>query len=272
MVNYKIYPSLLDRFQRLLNTEEDFESMFNEDTENGGYKVSYDEMYARNERELIDAINRVPHEPIELADRGTAFNEIVDALIEHRASSREDITFKSYKMGETPYQPHIEASINGWTFRFDLYFCLGVARYFEGSTPQHLCEATIGTAYGDVLLYGYADEIRQDVVYDIKTCKQYQFGKYEHHWQRYIYPYCLVESKEMTEVREFEYTPIVLTGGTSRTPLITGTLYRERYDYNHTLATIAIRNICERFIEWLEAHKEQITDKKIFGGINESNK
>ena len=44
--------------------------------------------------------------------------------------------------------------------------------------------AVIPTRYGDVELYGYIDELVRDTVYDIKTTSKYDFGKYEHGWQR----------------------------------------------------------------------------------------
>lgn len=260
--NYRIYPSLLDAFERLCNTQEEFEAFYNEDAENGGYKVSFEELYAKNEQALLDSINRVPHEPIEAADRGTCFNEIIDALLEHRKSNREDVSIESKH--DALGVRYIEAKMHDYTFNFDCGFCLGVASYFKGAIPQHKCEATINTEYGEVQLYGYADEIRQDVVYDIKTTKSYEFGKYEKGWQRYVYPYCLIEAGELTEVREFEYTPVVLTGGTSRQPLITGTMYRERYDYDHEDAKRKIKQGLERFIAWIELNREKITDKKIF--------
>lgn len=299
---YKFYPSLLDGFQRLLDSEQEAESVFNEDTENGGYKLSLDEIVARNTQELIDKINRKPHPPVEAQDKGTCFNEVVDALIENRKSSREDVKIMSRKsgaiyikdfngnqgyveagksgvapeafeataksFGATPVPAHIEAKMNCFTFRFDIDFCMRVAEYFAGSVPQQYCEATIDTKYGKVTLYGFPDEIRKDVVYDIKTTSKYEFGKYENHWQRYVYPYCLLESGMVTQISEFEYTPIVLSGGTSRTPIIYGNLFRERYDYDHEAARRELRNICERFIEWIEFNKDSITDKKIFNNGN----
>lgn len=260
MIKYKFYPTLLDKFQHWVDSEEEFESFWNENNEEGGYKVSLEDIQRKNEQELLDAINRVPHDPIMVADRGTCFNEIVDCLIENRPCTREDMTIKSEQE-----QTIIQAEMNGFLFQFDTDTCREVAKFYEGATPQCRVHATISTAYGEVLLYGYADEVRQDVVYDIKTTTNYEFGKYQKYWQRYIYPYCLVESGDATEISRFEFNPVVLKGGTSRTPILSGQLFRESYDYNHQEATLRIKQICERFIEWLESHREQITDTKIFG-------
>ncbi|MBQ4176452.1 MAG: hypothetical protein II640_03190, partial [Lachnospiraceae bacterium] len=42
---------------------------------------------------------------------------------------------------------------------------------------------------------------------------------------------------------------------TKSEPVITGTLYREEYKYNHEDASCRLRQFTERFIEWLEAHR-----------------
>ena len=123
----------------------------------------------------------------------------------------------------------------------------------------------IPTRYGDVELYGYIDELVRDTVYDIKTTSKYDFGKYEHGWQRHVYPYCLIASGQMESVKAFEYTAYQMKGGTSRTPLISGTQYPEYYTYNHEQTIKLLTAHCEHFIEFLEANRDIIADKKIFG-------
>lgn len=261
--SYNIYPSLLDKFQRLQDTEADFESSFNEGED--GYKQSFEEMYAANEQNLLDAVNRVDKGPIEAADKGTYFNEIVDAIIHKRGSSREDVSIERHK--DPTWGQCIKAQMNGFVFLFDKSFCEGAARHFAGAASQVRTEAILPTKYGDVLLYGYIDELRGCTVYDIKTTKSYDSAeKYANGWQRRVYPYCLTASGD-AEVKDFEYTCYQLQGGGVRTPLISGEQYRERYPYNHTQATAELQAICEAFIEWLEEHREQITDKKIFNQL-----
>ena len=87
-IDYRIYPSLLDKFQELLDYQTAFEGPWNKvsetakkegkypDLEVGDYILTADEMQDKLEQELVDAINRVPHEPWEAADKGTAFNEV----------------------------------------------------------------------------------------------------------------------------------------------------------------------------------------------------
>lgn len=257
---YRIYPSLLDKFQALLDVEQTVEEFWNLDSE-GEYKETADEMSDRLERELLDAVNRVPREPIEAADKGTCFNEVIDCLISHRKCEYEGMTIYSEEMGENRV---ITAKLNGFTFHYDVAMCKEVAEILKGAISQHRCEATIDTKFGEVELYGYIDEIVEDVVVDIKTTSRYDFGKFSKGWQRHIYPYCLVASGQMKEVSGFEFLVVVWKGGTSRTPVLSGTINGEWYDYHHDQSEVAIRQICERFIEWLEAHRGQITDKKIF--------
>ena len=58
-IKYKIYPTLLDGFQRYLDSEEDTAL-----------------------QELIDKINRKPFTSV-AADKGTAFNEVVEGVISY---------------------------------------------------------------------------------------------------------------------------------------------------------------------------------------------
>ena len=173
---YRIYPSLLDKFQKFLDSDLVAEEFWNRDSE-GKYKLTLEEMSNQLEQELIDSINRVGKVPSEAADKGTAFNEVIDCLIESRKSEREDMTIRSVKDEE---QPYVEVEFNGWTFRFDLDLCRKVAALFKGCIPQYTCSATFETMYGDVELYGYVDYIGMDRICDLKTTKNYTFGNYKH--------------------------------------------------------------------------------------------
>ena len=173
-IRYKIYPSLLDKFQSFLDTDIAVEEWWNLDSE-GEYRETADEMSDRLERELLDAVNRVPYEPIEAADKGTCFNEVIDCLIAHRKCEYEGMDIQS---GEIAGNRVITAKLNGFTFHYDAQMCKETAKCFANAISQHRCEAVLPTKYGNVELYGYADEIIGDVVYDIKTTGRYDFGKY----------------------------------------------------------------------------------------------
>lgn len=275
---YRIYPSVLDKFQKFLDSDLVAEEFWNKDSE-GDYKLSPEEMSVQLEQELLDCINRVPHEPSEAADKGTAFNEVIDCIIEHHPCEREDMEIRTDmetevggpckqepNSGEARYDitayPFIGVKYNGWDFHFSVVLCRDMAHYFIGCIPQYTCSAILPTIYGDVELYGHVDYINTNKIHDLKTTKNYTFGNYEKYWQRHLYPYCLIESGEMEEVTEFEFT--VVKWRELKNQPISGEMFKEVYTYSHDASSKALRAICEAFIEWLEANRHRITDKKIF--------
>ncbi|MBQ1486714.1 MAG: hypothetical protein IIZ44_09670 [Muribaculaceae bacterium] len=274
-IDYCIYPTLLDSWWKFQNTK--LEEFFYQDEQggwhlnyneaDGTYRYSQEEMDAILEQELIDKINRVPTEPSEAASKGTIFNEIVDCIIENRKCNREGWTVESIA-DEQGNKTTIHGALDGFDFYFDAAFCKQVAQYFAGALPQYYVEAVMPVRYGNVKLYGWIDELCKDVVKDIKTTKRYEFGQYQHYWQRHVYPYCLIESGDSKAIKGFEFTVVKWAGGTKYNPVISGEMYKEYYTYDHCESSALIRQECERFIEWLEANKDKITNKKIFGGTD----
>lgn len=274
---YRLYPSLLDAFQGLLDYEDVANEPWNKvseaahtrgeylDKEVGEYILTPDEMFSKLEQDLIDTVNRVDGEPSEAADRGTCFNEIVDCLIAHKPCAREDMEIHTLR-DENDNALAIRAEMDGFTFDFDVALCKEAAEYFKDSLSQVLVEAPLETNYGTVVLYGYIDEWRLNIIYDIKTTGYYDFGKYARKWQKHVYPYCCITSGLTTEVAEFEYTVYKLTKPSHYNPVIRGTQYRESYTYDHDMTTVLLRMMCERFIEWLTAKADAglITNKRIF--------
>lgn len=286
--DYRFYPSILDKFQSFVDLsaedyfyqdeEGNWHKNYNEST--GEYHYSESEVFELSKKELIDAINRV-RSVSEAASKGTAFNELVDAMITKKRSEIVETKKVYYDVNgnflrsEWQLNPEIfklagvEAKLEGFSFIFDIDLIKEAAEYFKGSLNQVYTSATIDTDYGKVELYGYIDELRQNKVYDLKTTKKYDFGKYSKYWQRHIYPYCLIESGECTEIESFEFTCYQLSGGTEKNRLITGKKYPEVYNYSHEQSKALIKAHCERFIEFLNENRELITDKKIFGGEKE---
>ena len=269
MPKYRFYATLLDKFQTYLDTQA--EEYFYQD-EDGSWHKNYNEKedtlhFSQGEvdallkQELLDAINRVPYEPSEAASKGTALNEVVDCLIHNRKSDNDSVKICTTDLNGIKA---IKATCDGFTFLFDIDFCKSIAEYFNGSLSQVFTSATLGTKYGEVELYGYIDELRENKVFDLKTTSRYEFGKYAKYWQRHVYPYTLIESGACTEINSFEFTAYALKGGTGRTPLITGVQYPEVYQYDHEQSKVLLKGICERFIEFLEDNRKLITNKKIF--------
>lgn len=262
MIKYNIYPSLLIKYQELL----DYEYLYNEYWGNSDDpKYNLEEFYLIQEANLINSINRVPFEN-EAASCGTAFNEIVDCLIENRKSSREDCIIKSKK--DNNGNTVIEARIHDFVFDFDLQLCRETADYFTGSIPQYLAKAVMSTDYGNVLLYGFADEWVSSQMFDIKTTGKYSWGKFEKGWQRHVYPWCAIESGDATEIESFTYYVIEWAYQRKGEPLKAKGVYLETYTYNHEESGVMIREILESFIGWLLSRKSFIQDQRIFGGKN----
>lgn len=253
--SYKLYPSLLDCYQGLLDSDLLWEQFYGSSED---APISPMDFAEKQEKDLIDHINRVPFTS-EAASCGTAFNEIVDCIILGVPATREDCVIKSNKEQGT-----INAQIDGFSFDFSEQLCRDMADYFKGCIPQYRCSAPIQTKYGLVELYGNVDYCGYNKIFDLKTTKNYSFGKFENHWQRHTYPYCLITSGEYTEVQEFEFTVCKLK---SNKGIIDADLYKEAYTFNMEASTNALRGICESFIEWLNYHRELITDQKIFGLI-----
>lgn len=202
----------------------------------------------------------------EAASCGTAFNEIVDCLIENRKSSREDCIIKSKK--DNNGNTVIEARIHDFVFDFDLQLCRETADYFTGSIPQYLAKAVMSTDYGNVLLYGFADEWVSSQMFDIKTTGKYSWGKFEKGWQRHVYPWCAIESGDATEIESFTYYVIEWAYQRKGEPLKAKGVYLETYTYNHEESGVMIREILESFIGWLLSRRIFIQDQRIFGGKN----
>lgn len=224
---YLFYPSLLDKFSAYLNP---------------GKLLDFGKTEEEIEQELLNAINRVPHES-EAAEKGTAFNNLVDAAIV--AKSYEDIPMVD------GWVHHLSRQGNKYTFQFPVPLVMEFAEYFKGAASQVFCEGEIETKHGIVGLYGYADEVKGNTVYDIKTTGNYEFPKYLHSWQRHVYPYCLRQQGVDVDTFEFTVTDFKNT-------------YKEVYSYEPEKTFISLRCICEQFIEYLDARRELITDKKIF--------
>lgn len=261
--DYRIYPSALKAFQDFLDYELIAEESWNK--LNGEYKRSPAEMELKLEIDLINTINRVDKGPMEAADKGTAFNEVIDCIIENRDSSRDDCRIFRVNWPNCKV-PVYRAEINGFTFDFHRQTCEQIAEKFEGSMPQYLAKGYMQTHYGLVEFYGYIDEWIGNVMVDLKTTSKYTFGKYERGWQHHLYPWCMVESGLCTEIDSFVYYVVEWAKGTN--PILVKNTYEEVYTYDHERSGRKLREMSEQFISWLESRREFIQDKRIFGGEN----
>lgn len=245
---YLFYATLLDGYQDYLSSDEIYLEYwgFAENPE-----FSEHEFHEKKRLELIDRINRVPFES-EAADKGTVFNEIVDCIIEGRTSEIMNITSNAE-------QGIIEAIYKERTFIFPISLCREFSNYYKGAITQVHTEALLQTKYGDVLLYGYIDELMPSSVHDIKTTKKYSAGKFKKHWQHIVYPYCL--NKDGNHITDFEYNIALINEKKSGIDYET---FTEHYAYVEERDLPRLKAHVEGLIEFVEHHRDLITDKKIF--------
>lgn len=270
---YRFYATILDSFWGYLNSDVIWDKYWGW-SENPPHTP--EEFHEQQFQELIDRINRKPFDS-EAADKGTAFNEVVDCMIENRKSDtvkvekvykveREgvcDETGKPLYYDETPTNTVIglKATYNNREFVFPISLCREFAGYFKNALTQLRVEAILPTAYGNVLVYGVIDELMPTSVHDIKTTGSYSVGKFKDHHQHLVYPYALMQSG--SDVRTFEYNIVEFNKG----GCVVDT-YTETYVFNPERDIPVLTNHCEEFIRFLEENKELITDTKIFGGDN----
>lgn len=272
-ISYKLYATLLDSFQNYLSSDIIYQKYY-------GFSdnppCNEDEFREKQFQSLIDRINRVPFDS-EAADRGTCFGEVIDCMVEHRKSEIVQVE-KVYKvnrfgacdeMGKPLYYDEeetkeviaLKATYNNREFTFPISLCREFADYFKGALTQQRVEAILPTAFGNVLVYGFIDELMPTTVNDIKTTSSYSVGKFKNHFQHLVYPYALM--KNGSDVRTFEYNIVEFNKG----GYVVDT-YTETYVFNPKRDIPILTSHCEEFIRFLEENRELITDKKIFGGEN----
>jgi len=252
MLNYLFYATLLDGYQNYLSSSEIYHKYWGFADEP---EFSEEEFEQKQFLSLIDRINRVPFDS-EAADQGTAFNEIVDCIILKSKSDRMEV--ESIKQDSMIVA--FKATFNEREYIFPAELCFEFANYYKGAIPQVRVESTIETKYGVVLLYGYIDELMPLAVCDLKTTKSYTVGDFKNHWQHIVYPYCL--NQNGNSVFDFEYNIAVINR--LKSGAVNYTTHTEYYAFNPVTDTQRLTKHVEGLIEFLEANRELITDKKIF--------
>lgn len=243
---YLFYATLLDSYEGYISSSRIYQKYW-------GFSENAPKSEADFEQEqfqsLIDRINRVPFDS-EAADRGTCFNEVIDCITTKSVS--EKVEMKSDRTNNT-----ITAKYNNRVFNFPLDQCLQVAKGYQEAVPQVLTKGHLETKYGIVELYGYIDELLPLQIVDIKTTSNYSAFKFKDNWQHRVYPFCL--SCEGVNIREFVYDVYVLDKSNKIKES-----YQEFYLYEPQRDIPDLKAHCEGLIEFIEANKEKITDKKIF--------
>lgn len=238
-INYNIYPTLLDKFESYINSSRIYQQYWGFADEPS---ISEEEFEQQQFQSLIDGINRVPFES-EATDKGTAFNEVIDCIIENRTSEKMEIkSFRESGVIAVNYKQHV--------FNFPFNLCVEIAKSLSGAICSKYTEGILSTRYGDVKLYGYIDQLMPFTIVDLKSTSKYNSFKYRDNWQHRVYPFCLNE--DGIHINEFEY---IVTDFKN--------IWSEYYTFNENEKQKLLNHV-ERFIEFLEAHRHLITDTRIF--------
>ena len=139
-LKYKFYATILDSFWGYLNSDVVWEKYWGW-SENPPHTP--EQFHELQFQELIDRINRKPFDS-EAADKGTAFNELVDALIENRKPNKMNVERNAENTCYT-------VVYNNRTFVFPISLCREFVDYFKGALTQIRVEAILPTAYGNGL-------------------------------------------------------------------------------------------------------------------------
>lgn len=248
--DYKFYASLLDKFWEYENSDSIWEQYwgFSENP-----KYSPEEFHEEKFKSLIDSINRVPFDS-EAADKGTAFNEVIDCIVLHQNSTKMQIV---KVRNEYRQVTGVKARYNGREFYFPLPLVREVSNYYDGGLCQQYVQAMLPTAFGMVMLYGYIDYLMPFCTHDLKTTGRYMgVGMFKNHFQHLVYPYALMQNG--CDVREFEYN-IVEMGKTYYETFTESYLFRPERDIPK------LQEHCEELIKFLRENRSLIKNEKIFG-------
>lgn len=268
-VKWRFYATLIDGFTDYLNSDAIYDKYWGF-SENPPHTI--EEFREKQFQSLIDRINRVPFDS-EAADRGTAFNEIVDCIIEHRKSDKVAVErlyeVKVYgqvdncdpderwaDVEHTDKLVGLKATYNNRTFVFDINLVMAFANYYKGALTQQFVSAILPTCFGNVEVYGYVDELMPMSIHDIKTTGSYSVGKFKDHSQHLVYPYCYWKQGMPPMMFEYNIAELAKNGSWN--------MYTESYMFVPERDVPVLVDRCENFIRFIEDNRHLITDRKIF--------
>jgi hypothetical protein len=202
--NYQVYPSLLDSYRRILEAEDIWLKYWGDSASPPHTSEQFRVLQIES---FFDGLNRVDGVPSQPASRGTAFNEIVDCMVEHRKPVGCEVE-RVYENGEVTA---LKADIDGFSFTYPIDICRRFADKYRDAVCQYQTHGELRTGHGIVNLYGYIDELMPLTCHDIKTTGSYQFPQFKNHAQHLVYTHCL--RCEGMPVEAFEYDVLQIPKG-----------------------------------------------------------
>ena len=183
--------------------------------------------------ELIDKINRVKTPMPIAALKGIQFEKCVNDCI-------NGIVLE--KKGK-------EVVTENFYFNNDLIYKIA-NKLKNAKTKQEFISGIVKTKFGLVKVYGFVDYSFPEMYVDLKTTSMYKIGKYKINNQHKAYS--LIAKVNGNPIKEFNYLVTDFTR-----------FFIETYKCTEKLHQEFITEL-EDFIDFLEYHKELITDKTIF--------
>lgn len=162
----------------------------------------------------------------------------------------------------------LKAKYNGRSYQFPIKMVRSFADMYRGAVPQMYVEGMIETSRGNVKLYGFLDELMPFSVHDIKTTNSYESWKFKNNVQHLVYPYCL--SQMGMPVSTFSYDIAEIRSNAKKSDqtndiVVSSFVYhREEYGFDYERAEETLRAKCEDLIDFIEEHRSEITNKKLF--------
>lgn len=190
--------------------------------------------------EMIGRINRIPSPANEAMLKGSAFNTLIDRLAQGDEIVAVDGDMPAYKIEH-----------QGNSYLYPKHIADFIVDRISGALMQVYNRAIISTPFGDVELYGYADYVLRDTVFELKTTGNYTWPKYNNSLQHKSYLYCL--RKSGNDITRAEY---VVTDFNS--------VFIEDYYWTDKIEADLVVAITQ-FLAFVERHKDRITDVKVLG-------
>lgn len=256
-IKYNIYATLLNSFTSYENADDIYEKYWGW-SEHPQYTL--EEFRAKQFQDFIDRINRKPFTNLAVT-RGSAFNDLIDWICSGEKPELTTIDVCDYEKKNrgkvVGTYPCYKCSRGEDTF----YFCKSsvdkLADKYNDSDSQVYCEGVIETNYGDVKLYGYIDYLHPMSVADLKTTgNRYQPGSYADGSQHLVYLFNL--RQDGNDIDRFDYDIVSFVNDYDFD------VFQESYYYDDERDSDILRRRVERLIDFIEEHKNLITNKKLF--------
>ena len=199
---------------------------------NWQYYLNYE---GNNQEEVkqsfLDCLNKIEIEPTKEMQRGKDYEDLIRTCDEKDLYSRKDNTINE------------------------------ITDIIKGGLWQEQVSKVIEVDNKQILLFGYADVIKQDKIYDIKRVNSYKLGKYYNSTQHKIYMLC-------TRILDFDYLisdskeVFVESYSVSSIQELENEIKNKVYEF---FTWLKITNLYDCYTEhWKSDEKEKLIETEIF--------